>query len=74
MIFLQVVLIHYFRDPSGSDRFRTVITKYFHNATGIMFVYDVNYAKSFQSVKEWIMEIQEHPDLGIKKLKLFNAH
>jgi len=59
-------------DPSGSDRFRTVIKKYFHNAEGIMFVYDVNYRPSFQSIQNWMEEIKTFLAPEIRRILVGN--
>jgi small GTP-binding protein len=50
-------------DPSGSERFRKVVTQYFPIAKGIVFVYDVNYQKSFTSIQQWVRLVQAHPEI-----------
>ena len=54
----------YCRDPSGSEKYIHVTKKYFSNASGIMFVYDVTYYKSFHNIFKWIeivnQQIGEH--------------
>jgi len=53
-------------DPSGSERFKNLIisSKPFQNAKAIVFVFDLNYRKSFLSIQKWIDQTQSmiHPE------------
>jgi GTPase SAR1 family protein len=46
-------------DTAGQERFRTITTSYFRGAQGILLVYDVTDKKSFQSIRNWVAQIQQ---------------
>lgn len=46
-------------DTAGQERFRTITTSYFRGAQGILLVYDVTDKKSFQSIRNWVGQIQQ---------------
>jgi Ras family len=48
-------------DTAGQERFRTITTSYFRGAQGILLVYDVTDKKSFQSIRNWVAQIQQVP-------------
>ncbi|KIH45486.1 Ras family protein, partial [Ancylostoma duodenale] len=50
----------YLRDTAGQERFRTITTAYYRGAMGIMLVYDITNEKSFDNIKNWIRNIEEH--------------
>ncbi|KAK5979459.1 hypothetical protein GCK32_002629, partial [Trichostrongylus colubriformis] len=47
-------------DTAGQERFRTITTAYYRGAMGIMLVYDITNEKSFDNIKNWIRNIEEH--------------
>ena len=44
-------------DTAGQERFRTITSSYYRGAHGIIVVYDVTDAESFNNVKQWLHEI-----------------
>lgn len=46
-------------DTAGQERFRTITTSYFRGAQGILLVYDVTDKKSFNSIRNWVGQIQQ---------------
>ena len=54
-------------DTAGQERFHSITNNFFHNADGILFVYDIASSKSFEGVKNWI---QEAEDIGSYYQKL----
>ena len=46
-------------DTAGQERFHSITNNFFHNADGILFVYDITSIKSFNGVKVWIKEAEE---------------
>ena len=46
-------------DTAGQERFHSITNNYFHNADGILFVYDITSRQSFNGVKVWIKEAEE---------------
>jgi len=49
-----------YRDTAGQERFRTITTAYYRGAMGIMLVYDITNEKSYENIKNWIRNIEEH--------------
>ena len=47
-------------DTAGQERFRTMIRPYYRGAAGIILVYDVTDARTFDSVSEWMKNIEEN--------------
>ncbi|KAG5180342.1 Rab8A, rab family GTPase [Tribonema minus] len=59
-------------DTAGQERFRTITTSYFRGAQGILLVYDVTDKKSFQSIRNWVAQIQQHADVHVNKILIGN--
>ncbi|XP_068743896.1 ras-related protein Rab-8A-like [Montipora capricornis] len=59
-------------DPAGQERFRTISTAYYRVAMGIMLVYDITNEKSFENIKNWIRNIEEHASSDVEKMVLGN--
>lgn len=59
-------------DTAGQERFRTITTAYYRGAMGIMLVYDVTNEKSFDNIKNWIRNIEEHANTDVEKMILGN--
>ena len=60
---------HLHRDTAGQERFRTITTAYYRGAMGILLVYDITNDKSFDNIKNWIRNIEEHASADV----VFNA-
>lgn len=48
-----------FRDTAGQERFHTITTSYYRGAMGILLVYDITNAKSFENISKWLRNIEE---------------
>jgi len=59
-------------DTAGQERFRTITTAYYRGAMGIMLVYDITNMKSFDNIKNWIRNIEEHASGDVEKMILGN--
>ncbi|XP_068169643.1 ras-related protein Rab-8B-like [Antennarius striatus] len=59
-------------DTAGQERFRTITTAYYRGAMGIMLVYDICNEKSFENIKNWIRNIEEHASSDVEKIILGN--
>ena len=45
-------------DTAGQERFRSISKSYYKSANGILLVYDVTDRSSFDSIRNWIKQIQ----------------
>ncbi|EYB82963.1 hypothetical protein Y032_0346g3146 [Ancylostoma ceylanicum] len=61
-----------FRDTAGQERFRTITTAYYRGAMGIMLVYDITNEKSFDNIKNWIRNIEEHASQDVERMIIGN--
>lgn len=59
-------------DTAGQERFRTITSAYYRGAHGIIMVYDVSNAESFEHVEEWLMEVNRHASSNTIKLLVGN--
>ncbi|KAK5873477.1 hypothetical protein PBY51_018514 [Eleginops maclovinus] len=59
-------------DTAGQERFRTITTAYYRGAMGIMLVYDVTNEKSFDNIRNWIRNIEEHASSDVERMVLGN--
>ncbi|XP_034385718.1 ras-related protein Rab-8B-like [Cyclopterus lumpus] len=60
------------RDTAGQERFRTITTAYYRGAMGIMLVYDITNEKSFDNIRKWIRNIEEHASSDVERMILGN--
>jgi len=59
-------------DTAGQERFRTITTAYYRGAMGILLVYDITNLKSFENIKTWIRNIEQHASDDVEKMILGN--
>lgn len=59
-------------DTAGQERFRTITANYYRSAHGIIIVYDVTDAESFNNVKQWLHEIDRYGPAIVNKLLIGN--
>jgi len=59
-------------DTAGQERFRTITASYFRGAQGIVLVYDVTDRRSFESIRNWISQTQQHADNQVNKILIGN--
>merc|ERR1711865_761657 len=59
-------------DTAGQERFRTITSSYYRGAHGIIVVYDITDADSFNNVMQWLEEIQRYACEGVNKLLVGN--
>jgi small GTP-binding protein len=57
---------------AGQERFRTITVSYFRGAHGIFLVFDITERHTFQSVEQWIEQIQQSADGSINLLLVGN--
>lgn len=46
-------------DTGGQDNYRVVVRSYYHNATCLVFVYDVTKSYTFRSVQNWLEDVRQ---------------
>lgn len=59
-------------DTAGQERFRTITTAYYRGAMGILLVYDVSDEQSFQNIRNWIRNIEQHAADNVDKILIGN--
>ena len=59
-------------DTAGQERFRTITTAYYRGAMGILLLYDITNEKSFDNIKTWIHNIEQHASEDVEKMILGN--
>lgn len=59
-------------DTAGQERFRTITTAYYRGAMGILLVYDVTDEQSFQNIRNWIRNIEQHAAETCDKILIGN--
>jgi Ras-related protein Rab-1A len=59
-------------DTAGQERFRTITSSYYRGAHGIIIVYDITDAESFNNVKTWLSEIDKFASENVNKLLVGN--
>jgi len=47
-------------DTAGQERFRTITSSFYRGSHGIMIVYDIASAESFENVKSWLQEVNRY--------------
>lgn len=46
-------------DTAGQERFKTVTETYYKGAAGVVLVYSVNDRKTFQSLENWMKQLNQ---------------
>lgn len=59
-------------DTAGQERFRTITSSYYRGAHGIIIVYDITDAKSFDNVTNWLKEIERYASKNVDILVVGN--
>ncbi|KAL1236037.1 hypothetical protein TSPI_07251 [Trichinella spiralis] len=59
-------------DTAGQERFRTITNAYYRGAMGILLVYEITNEKSFENIKNWVRNIEEHASANVEKIILGN--
>ncbi|KAG9310324.1 rab-type small GTP-binding protein [Chiua virens] len=54
------------------ERFRTITTAYYRGAMGILLVYDVTDERSFNNIRTWHANIEQHASEGVNKILIGN--
>ncbi|KIW39429.1 uncharacterized protein PV06_09199 [Exophiala oligosperma] len=59
-------------DTAGQERFRSMTLAYYRGAMGILLVYDVTDEQSFNNIRAWYSNVEEHAPKGVNKILIGN--
>ncbi|KAL4431188.1 hypothetical protein ABPG75_006444 [Micractinium tetrahymenae] len=59
-------------DTAGQERFRTITSAYYRGAMGILLVYDVTDEASFNNIRNWMKNIEQHASDNVVKVLVGN--
>lgn len=59
-------------DTAGQERFRTITSAYYRGAMGILLVYDVTDEGSFNNIRNWMRNIEQHASDNVNKILVGN--
>ncbi|KAK9824041.1 hypothetical protein WJX72_007220 [[Myrmecia] bisecta] len=59
-------------DTAGQERFRTITSAYYRGAMGILLVYDVTDDASFNNIRNWMRNIEQHASDTVNKVLVGN--
>ncbi|KAK9839170.1 hypothetical protein WJX74_010897 [Apatococcus lobatus] len=59
-------------DTAGQERFRTITSAYYRGAMGILLVYDVTDEASFNNIRNWMRNIEQHASDTVNKVLVGN--
>nr|XP_034604569.1 ras-related protein RAB1BV-like [Setaria viridis] len=59
-------------DTAGQERFRTITTAYYRGGMGNLLVYDVTDESSFNNIRNWIRNIEQHASDNVNKMLIGN--
>ncbi|KAG2484783.1 hypothetical protein HYH03_016436 [Edaphochlamys debaryana] len=59
-------------DTAGQERFRTITSAYYRGAQGIILVYDISDEASFNNVRNWMRNIEQHASDNVNKILVGN--
>lgn len=59
-------------DTAGQERFKTITETYYKGAAGVILVYAVNDRKTFNSLENWIKQINESQPYNMPKIIVGN--
>jgi Ras-related protein Rab-1A len=59
-------------DTAGQERFRTITSSYYRGTNGVVLVYDVTDITSFNSIKQWLSEVERYASPNTLKLLIGN--
>jgi Ras-related protein Rab-8A len=59
-------------DTAGQERFRTITTAYYRGAMGILLVYDVTDERSFENIRKWFTNVEQHATENVNKILIGN--
>jgi small GTP-binding protein len=61
-------------DTAGQERFRTITHNYYRGAHGILLVYDITNAISFNNISKWLDDVKSYATHDIKIILIGNKY
>lgn len=65
----EIKLVIY--DTSGQERYKSIVSNYYKNTHGIIFVYDITKKKSLELIEYWLTQAKENSDIDLRCCMLF---
>uniref|UniRef100_A0A8C6U323 Ras-related protein Rab-15 n=1 Tax=Neogobius melanostomus TaxID=47308 RepID=A0A8C6U323_9GOBI len=59
-------------DTAGQERYQTITKQYYRRAQGIIFVYDITNASSFQRISKWVGDVDEFSPHRVQRILVGN--
>lgn len=59
-------------DTAGQERYQTITKQYYRRAQGIIFVYDITNAPSFQHLAKWVSDVDEFVPDKVQRIMVGN--
>lgn len=59
-------------DTAGQEKYRALAQNYYKNSMGVLLVFDLTDANSFENVRNWVRQIKNHAGENICKLLIAN--
>jgi Ras-related protein Rab-8A len=59
-------------DTAGQEKYRALAQNYYKNAMGVLLVFDLTEASTFENVRNWIRQIKNHAGENICKILVAN--
>eukprot|EP00117_Sycon_ciliatum_P019593 scpid65853/ scgid17717/ Ras-related protein Rab-8B; Ras-related protein Rab-8B len=59
-------------DTAGQERFRTLTSAYYRGAMGVLLLYDMTNSKTFDNVRDWLQNIDDHASPDVIKVLVGN--
>ena len=59
-------------DTAGQERYKTITQTYYKGAMGIVLVYDTTDETSFNNVRNWVKQIDQHANPNVPRILVAN--
>ena len=59
-------------DPSGQERFQSIVSSFYKGVSGIILVYDITNRKSFEDIRDWMVESEKKTTEDVVRLLVGN--
>ncbi|CAF5020975.1 unnamed protein product, partial [Rotaria socialis] len=61
-------------DTAFQERYRSITNAYYRGAQAVIIVFDVTKAESFDNLKMWLEELNQHLDQSVKNILVGNKY